>query len=85
MRRTTHLFIIIAAALTVVACSTKKNTSQTRAWHSFTARYNTYFNGSQAFIDGSLETEKGNKANYTEMLPLYTVGNKASRELGKSN
>ena len=85
MRRTTHLFIIIAAALTVVACSTKKNTSQTRAWHSFTARYNTYFNGSQAFIDGSLEKEKGNKDNYTEMLPLYPVGNKKSREIGKSH
>ncbi len=69
--------------LLAVGCSTKKNTSQTRMWHSFTARYNTYYNGSQAFIDGSLEKEKGNKDNYTEMLPLYTVGNKKSREIGK--
>ena len=84
MRRTTYLFIIIAAiVLTVGGCSTKKNTSQTRLWHSFTARYNTFYNGSQAFIDGSLEKEKGNKDNYTELLPLYTVGNKNSRDLGK--
>ena len=36
------------------ACSTKKNTASTRWWHSFNARYNTYFNGSQAFIEGNL-------------------------------
>ena len=49
------------------------------------ARYNTYFNGAQAYIDGSLEKENGNKDNFTEMIPLYTVGNKSSRELGKTN
>ncbi len=83
MRRTTYIFIIVATTLLAAGCSTKKNTSQTRMWHSFTARYNTYYNGSQAFIDGSLEKEKSNKDNYTEMLPLYTVGNKKSRETGK--
>ena len=65
------------------ACSTKKNTTSTRWWHSFNARYNTYFNGSQAFIEGNIEKEKGNKDNYTEMIPLYMVGNKQSRDIGK--
>ncbi len=69
----------------VTACSTHKNTGVSRAWQSFTARYNTYFNGSQAYVDGSLEKEKGNKDNYTEILPLYTVGNKQSRSLGQGN
>jgi len=66
---------LIAAtiALAMVSCSTQKNTAQSRWWHSFNARYNTYFNGSQAFIEGNLEKEKGNKDNYTELIPLYTV------------
>ena len=68
--------------LTTAGCSTHKNTAKSRWWHSFTARYNTYFNGSQAFIDGNLEKEKGNKDNYTEQIPLYTVGNTQSRSLG---
>ena len=38
-----------------------------------------------AYIDASLEKEKGNKDNFTERIPLYTVGNKASRDLGKAN
>ena len=49
------------------------------------ANYNTYYNGSLAYIDGSLEKETGNKDNYTEIIPLYTVGNKNSKEIGKAN
>lgn len=74
--------LIIAVA---TGCSTAKNTARSRWWQAFNARYNTYFNGSQAYIDGSLEKETGNKDNFTEMIPLYTVGNKSSVELGKSN
>lgn len=72
------VFLILLAG-----CSTKKNTTSTRFWHSFNARYNTYFNGNQAFIEGNLEKEKGHQDNYTEMLPLYMVGNKKSRDIGK--
>ena len=71
--------------MVMTACSTHKNTAKSRFWQSFTAKYNTYYNGSQAFIDGNLEKEKGNKDNYTEQLPLYPVSNKQSRELGKGN
>lgn len=77
--------LVVALVMAGVSCSTEKNTSQTRWWHSFHAKYNTYYNGSVAYVDGSLEKENGNKDNFTEMLPLYTVGNKASRELGKAN
>ena len=82
-----HIIPLLIAAIIVVAtgCSTQKNTAKTRFWHSFKARYNTYYNGSLAYIDGSLEKENGNKDNFTETLPLYTVSNKQSRELGKSN
>ncbi|MCF0202576.1 MAG: tetratricopeptide repeat protein, partial [Bacteroidaceae bacterium] len=69
----------------LAACSTQKNTPATRWWHAFNANYNTYYNGSLAFIDGALEKENGNKDNYTELIPLYTVANKNSRDLGKGN
>ena len=69
----------------LMSCSTQKNTAKSRWWHSFNARYNTYYNGSLAYIDASLEKENGNKDNFTEIIPLYTVSNKNSRELGKSN
>ena len=80
-----YFAIAIVAILLLAACSTQKNTSSSRWWHSFNARYNTYYNGSMAYIDASLEKENGNKDNFTERIPLYTVGNKASRDLGKGN
>ena len=76
--------IVVAIIIAATGCSTQKNTAKTRFWHSFKARYNTYYNGSLAYIDGSLEKENGNKDNFTEIIPLYTVANKQSRELGKS-
>ncbi len=71
--------------LSLAGCSTQRNTAQSRWWHAFNARYNTYYNGTLAYIDASLEKENGNKDNYTEQLPLYTVSYKNSRDLGKSN
>ena len=83
--RAKNILMIVAVAVAIVSCSTQKNTAGSRFWHSFNARYNTYYNGEMAFIDGNLEKEKNNKDNYTELIPLYPVGNKASRDIGKSN
>ena len=78
-------FVFLTIALILTGCSTQKNTAQSRWWHAFNAKYNTYYNGTLAYIDGSLEKETGNKDNYTEQIPLYTVSNKNSREIGKGN
>ena len=75
--------LFVTTIILFAACSTKHNTAQSRWWHSFNAKYNIYYNGQQAFIDGNLEKEKSNQDNYTETLPLYPVGNKNSREIGK--
>lgn len=55
----------------------------TRWWHSFTSRYNTFFNGHQAFLEGEKAKEAGHKDNYTEMLPVFLVANEQSRATGK--
>ena len=78
-------FVFLTIALILTGCSTQKNTAQSRWWHAFNAKYNTYYNGTLAYIDGSLEKETGNKDNYTEQIPLYIVSNKNSREIGKAN
>ncbi len=84
------IYPFLALCLAIVAmlaagCSTQKNTAQSRWWHAFNTRYNTFYNGKLAYIDASLEKENGNKDNFTELLPFYTVGNKNSKELGKAN
>ena len=83
MRKFAYILTVATVVmLTMGGCSTQKNTAGTRWWHSLNARYNIYYNGKVAFIDGNLEKEKGNRDNFTEQIPLYMVGNKQSRSLG---
>lgn len=77
------LLLLLTALL--LSCSTKKNTKATRFWHSFTAHYNTYFNGHQAFIEAEKTKEGSHKDDYTEMLPVFLVGVEQSRTAGRGN
>ena len=67
------------------ACSTKKNTPATRAYHALTAHYNTLYNGQVAFLEGLEAQNKGHKDNFNELLPMYICTDKATASLGKSN
>ena len=85
MRRFVNIVLTgIAIIMTIASCSTKKNTARSRWWQAFNTRYNVYFNASQAFIEGNLEKEKGHQDNYTELIPLYMVGNRQSHSIGNS-
>jgi tetratricopeptide (TPR) repeat protein len=75
------LIIILMSA----GCASQNNTAKMRFWHSFNAKYNIYYNGELAYIDGCLEKENSNKDDYTDIIPLYTVGNKKSATIGKGN
>ena len=77
--------VLVVALVATMGFAQNKNTAKSRFWHAFNARYNTYYNGHMAFLDGNLEKEKGHKDNFTELLPLYPVGNKQSRDIGKSH
>lgn len=59
------------AVLVLSGCSTKKNTPGTRFWHAFNARFNTYFNGEQAYLEGNLTKEQGAEDDYTQMLSFF--------------
>ena len=77
--------LMLIVLLTTIACSSHKNTASSRWWQGFNTRYNVYYNGKLAYIDGALEKEKSNKDNFTELLPLYTVANKQSKNLGSGS
>lgn len=75
--------LCLLAIMTCSSCSTKKNTRMTRFYHGFTAHYNTYYNGEQAYLEGVLAQEKGHKDNYSELLPMIIVSNKSTAGMGK--
>ena len=75
----------VAAMLMLTACSTKVNTAGSRFWQKFNTKYNVFYNGKQAYKEGLQAKEKGAQDNYTEMLPLFMVGNEKNAALGKGN
>jgi len=71
--------------LVLASCSSKKNTPMTRKIQAFKARYNTYYNGHQAYLEGISAQHEGNKDNFTELIPVFMIENKSTAALGTSN
>ncbi|MEI7595362.1 MAG: tetratricopeptide repeat protein [Bacteroidota bacterium] len=57
--------------VTLVACSAKRNTFTSRAYHNLTARYNAYFNGKESFKEAIIATDKSYKDNFNTILPIF--------------
>jgi tetratricopeptide repeat protein len=76
------IIALLILVVLLVGCSTKENTASTRFWQSFTTKYNTYYNGHEAYKEGLQSKENTNKDNYTKLLPVFLVGNEASRSAG---
>ena len=86
MSRFLRYILLILVVVGLHGCaSRKKNSATTRAYHSFTARYNTYYNGSVAFRQGNVSQVNGHKDNYLEQLPLLIVSDKQTQKNGASN
>jgi len=79
------VFLLCLAMCLITACSTKNNTSGTRAWHSFMAKYNTLSNGQIAFQEGLDAQLRGHQDDYSNLLPIYISTKKATAGLGNSN
>ena len=78
-----HTALILLFALGICGCaSRKKNTAQTRMYHAFTARYNTFYNANVAYKEGVKSQIDGHKDNYLETLPLFINSNEHTRTLG---
>lgn len=50
-----------------------------------TARFNTYFNGHEAYKAGVFAQQSGHVDDYTDFLPIYNVRNKKTAALGSSD
>jgi len=69
----THCFCLVLLIVLLTSCTSTKNTSGTRWYHSFNTKYNVYFNGNEAFNE-SLKTQlESYTENYSEMILMYPV------------
>ena len=83
MKRSTHTLYLFLVLMLLTACgTTKKNTAQSRFYHAFVARFNTYHNGHEAYKEGLGSQEKSHKDNYMEIIPLFPVSKESTRSAG---
>ena len=54
-------------------------------YHAFIARYNTYYNGNQAYNQALKAQKTGHKDNYLEQIPLLIISDKNTQKAGASN
>ena len=86
MKRLLQYTIFLLVLVVASGCaSRKKNTAQTRMYHAFFARYNTFYNGNVAFKKGLDAQIDGHKDNFLEQLPLLIISSKETKEIGKSD
>lgn len=68
----TALLLLIATA--IAACSTRRNTPATRAYHRVTARFNFYFNAREAYDAGVRAATSKVHLDYSQPLPFVIAG-----------
>jgi len=56
------------------ACSTKKSTFFTRAFHNTTTHYNWYFNGEEVLKKSIKKLEEKHQEDYNQLLPIFPIG-----------
>tara|TARA_B100000900_G_scaffold328679_1_gene288976 strand:+ start:3933 stop:6563 length:2631 start_codon:yes stop_codon:yes gene_type:complete len=56
------------------ACSTKKNTFFTRAFHNTTTHYNWYFNGEEVLKKSIKKLAEKHQEDYNQLLPIFPIG-----------
>ena len=75
--------LLLLALMLLCACSSRKNnTAKTRMYHSFFAKYNTFYNGDVSFKESKKMQINGHKDNYLEQLPLMVNSNASTNKIG---
>ena len=84
MMKAKHILGLLLVAMTLTACSTKKNTSGSRFYHSFAARFNILYNGQKAFKESLEDQQRAHQDDYTQLLPVSISQNKNTAAQGTS-
>lgn len=64
---------LVVMTLFLVACSTQKNTRGSRFYHSFTTKYNVYFNGIESYKEQLRAMQNDYEDNFTHLLHIHPV------------
>lgn len=73
LKKYIHILLLVFSVLAFSSCSTKKNTSMSRFYQSFTTRYNVYFNGDEHYKETIKSLEKNYEDDYSQLVFVHPV------------
>lgn len=79
------VFVALLAALTLVACSTKRNTWLSRGFQRLTSHYNVYYNGVEAFEAGLDNIRSRWRDDYSQVLPVYEFADRGAAAIAQGD
>lgn len=89
MQQRSIIYILLSVSFISVillsACSTKKNTAVTRAYHSLNTRYNVYFNANEAYKEALDAKIKSYDDNLSELIYIFPYNPEVSEKMLNEN
>lgn len=68
------LLPLLALAMLLHSCSTKKNKWLNRTYHNITSRFNGYFNGNETIKEAEAMLREAHQDNFYKIIPVYQTG-----------
>lgn len=85
-RKFSYKFLIISGLLIfLLSCSVERNTGTTRFYHSFTSRFNIYFNGYESFKDGLAKISRQYRDDFSELLKVFEYSDPTTSSMCSSD
>ena len=84
-RKAGTITVLLSFVLFLSGCSTARNTAASRFYHAGVAKYNTWFNGKQAYDKAVLAQEKAKKDNMLEVPDMFAIGDDKVLSVGTSD
>ena len=78
-RLSARICVIVLAALTLSACSSRKNTAANRKYQEFITRYNIHYNGATHFSETLQKMERDYEDDFSRLLPVHPAQARADR------
>lgn len=74
----TYILIVVVVLSFLLSCSVEKNTYTSRTYHNVTAHYNAFFNGREAYKQGTKKAAKAVQDNFSLILPVFVFSDKTA-------
>ncbi len=71
---------VLAFISLIQSCSTHKNTWTRRTYHNVTARYNAYWNGNQAYMQGRQQIIDAHEDNFDQIIPVFRLADEVAAQ-----